>query len=796
MFLPRDADDAARCRQVLEEELRRVDVQPCGWRLTPTDDAVCGQLAKDTLPRIEQVFVDAGAEQSEDAFALALFLARRRAEQRLREVGDFYVTTLSPNGISYKGMVLPDKLSTFYPDLQRNDLASSAIVFHQRFSTNTLPRWPLAHPFRLLAHNGEINTIEGNRHWAQARSKVWKTPRFDIAELDPVISMHGSDSQSLDNMLELLVAGGMDLLQALRILVPPATQSLEFKDADLAAFYEFYGLNTEPWDGPAGIVACDGRYAACMLDRNGLRPARWMLTSDRHFLVASEAGVWELPAERVTRKGKLGPGEMMAIDLKRGDLLDSDAIDRINRGRAPYKQWLQQGVTYLQTELIDPSLVEEPFDERTLRSYHKLFQLSTEEVEQVLRPLAETEQEATGSMGDDTPMAVLSRHTRPLYDYFRQAFAQVTNPPIDPLREDCVMSLTTQLGKETNIFHAGPETVNHVILNSPVLSQRKLRQLLKMEQYQTRNAQIDLSYSVEEGLEAGLRRICAEAEQAARDGKVMLLLTDRYPVPERPMAHALLATGAVHHHLSRVGLRCDVNLIIETGTARDPHHMACLLGFGATAVYPYLAYQTLFDLGRARHPAAQERRRADPDRPQVPQGHLQGPVQDHLQDGHLHHRQLPRRAVVRDRRAGSGRGGAVLPGHRRAHRRRRPGAAGHRGAAARRARPERTCSSRKWAGLLKYVHGGESTCTTRTWCLTLQRATRSGLQADWDAYAAAVQRAPGLGPARTCCSSSARLRRRRWTRWPRPKTCCAVSTPPRSASARCRRRRTRRWRSR
>ncbi|CAN7543345.1 glutamate synthase large subunit [Pseudoxanthomonas sp. LjRoot143] len=599
VFLPHDEAQAARCRATLEAELFRAGATLKGWRVPPTNDSVCGQLAKDTLPRIEQVFVDAGEDQKDEAFGLALFLARRRSEQQLRvSVPDFYVVTLSPHAIGYKGMVLPDKLAVFFADLQRPELASSAVVFHQRFSTNTLPRWPLAHPFRLLAHNGEINTIEGNRRWAQARSKVWKTPRFDIAEFDPVISMHGSDSQSLDNMLELLVAGGMELIQALRILVPPATQSLEFKDADLAAFYEFYGLNTEPWDGPAGIVSMDARYAACTLDRNGLRPARWMLTSDRHFIVASEAGVWEVPAERVTRKGKLGPGEMMAIDLRRGDLLDSEAVDRINRGRAPYKQWLQQGVTYLQTELIDPSLVEEPFDEKTLRGYHKLFQLTTEEVEQVLRPLAETEQEATGSMGDDTPMAVLSRQTRPLYDYFRQAFAQVTNPPIDPLREDCVMSLTTQLGRETNIFHAGAETVNHVILNSPVLSQRKLRQLLKMPQYVEKNRLIDLSYAPEEGLKAGLERICREAEQAARDGDVMLLLSDRYPQPGRPMAHALLATGAVHHHLCRVGLRCDANLIVETGTARDPHHMACLIGVGATAVYPYLAYQTLFDLGR------------------------------------------------------------------------------------------------------------------------------------------------------------------------------------------------------
>ncbi len=598
VFLPRDEAAAAQCRAELETQLEKAGAQPRGWRVPPTDASVCGELAKQTLPRIEQVFVDAGDAQDQAAFAMALFVARRRAEQQLREHADFYVVTLTPHAIGYKGMVLPDKLTAFYTDLQRSDLTSSAVVFHQRFSTNTMPRWPLAHPFRLLAHNGEINTIEGNRRWAQARSKVWKTPRFDLTEFDPIIPMKGSDSQSLDAMLEILVAGGMELIQALRILVPPATQSLEFKDPDLAAFYEFYGLNTEPWDGPAGIVGMDARYAVATLDRNGLRPARWLLTSDRHFLVASEAGVWELPAERIVRKGKLGPGEMMAIDLKRGDLLDSDAIDRINRGRAPYKQWLQKGVTYLQTELIDPSLAEEPFDEKTLRSYHKLFQLTSEEIENILRPLAETEAEATGSMGDDTPMAVLSQKNRPLYDYFRQAFAQVTNPPIDPLREDCVMSLTTQLGKETNIFHAGPETVNHIILNSPILSQRKLRQMLKMPHYEGKSRLIDLSYAPEEDLKSAIDRICRDAEQAAREGNVLLLLSDRYPQPGRPMVHALLATGAVHHHLSKVGLRCDANLIVETGTARDAHHMACLLGFGATAVYPYLSYQTLFDMGR------------------------------------------------------------------------------------------------------------------------------------------------------------------------------------------------------
>lgn len=742
VFLPREPAIAAQCRAQLEAELAGVGVHVRGWRVPPTDDSVCGELARNTLPQIEQLFVEAGQGQDLDAFALALFLARRRSEQALRDVtGDYYVVTLSPHAIGYKGMVLPDKLSTFFPDLQRSDLTSSAVVFHQRFSTNTLPRWSLAHPFRLLAHNGEINTIEGNRSWAQARSKVWKTPRFDIAQFDPVISMHGSDSQSLDNMLELLIAGGMDLLQALRILMPPANQSLEFKDPDLAAFYEFYGLNTEPWDGPAGIVACDGRYAACMLDRNGLRPARWMLSSDRHFLVASEAGVWELPVERIVRKGKLGPGEMMAIDLKRGDLLDSDAIDRINRGRAPYKQWLQQGVTYLQTELIDPSLVEEPFDEKTLRSYHKLFQLSSEEIEQILRPLAETEQEATGSMGDDTPMAVLSRQTRPLYDYFRQAFAQVTNPPIDPLREDCVMSLSTQLGRETNIFHAAAETVNHVILNSPVLSQRKLRQLLKMDQYAHKNRLIDLSYSIEEGLRAGIERICAQAEAAAREGMIMLLLSDRYPQAGRPMVHALLATGAVHHHLSNVGLRCDVNLIIETGTARDPHHMACLLGCGATAVYPYLAYQTLFDLGRRGILML----KAGGEQTQIGRKYRKG-----IYKGLSKIISKMGICTIASYRAAQlfeivGLDPEVVALCF-------PGAASRVGGVgfARLDVESQQLASRAWnelarpelGGLIKYVHGGEYHMFNPDVVMTLQRATRTGDAAHWQAYTDAVHSRP------------------------------------------------------
>ncbi len=602
VFLPHDDALAAQARETLRLALADVQLAIAGWRTPPLDGDACGASARATMPRIEQVFVTPlldveGARPTPDAFRLALYLARRRASQRLRDVMDFYVVSLSPDSIGYKGMVLPELLPQLYPDLQRADLESSVVVFHQRFSTNTSSRWSLAQPFRMLAHNGEINTIAGNRGWAQARAHTWRSERLDPREFNPVIECDGSDSQSLDAMLELLETGGMDALKAMRILIPPATQSLEYKDADLAAFYEYYALNSEPWDGPAGIVLFDGRYAACTLDRNGLRPARWQLDRNRQFMIASEAGVWDVPVADVVARGKLGPGQMIAADLRDGSLLDSDAIDAINRARAPYKRWLRQGMTYLQTELIDPGLADEPFDAGTLAGFQKLFQLTREECEKVLRPLAEAEQEAIGAMGDDVPMATLSQQVRPLYDRFRQAFAQVTNPPIDPLREDCVMSLATQLGREGNVFVDSADSVHHVHLNSPVLSQRKLRQLLAMPPYQDAHRYIELGFDAEEGLRNAVERVCAQAEAAAREGVLLLILSDRRPRHGQLMLHALLATGAVHQHLVRTGLRCDINLVIETGTARDAHHFACLIGFGATAVYPYLAYQTLHDLG-------------------------------------------------------------------------------------------------------------------------------------------------------------------------------------------------------
>jgi glutamate synthase (NADPH/NADH) large chain len=495
--------------------------------------------------------------------------------------------------------MMPVDLPRFYPDLGDERLETAICVFHQRFSTNTLPRWPLAQPFRLLAHNGEINTIEGNRNWANARAALFKTDRLpNIEEISPLVNRSGSDSSSLDNMLDVLRTGGVDMLRALRLLIPPAWQNRENMDPDLKAFYEYYSMHMDPWDGPAGIVLTDGRYAVCLLDRNGLRPARWVKTTDGFITLASEVGTHAYRPEEVLEKGRVGPGQMLVVDTETGDLLKTEDVDDILKRRHPYKQWLKQYSSRIEgtfAEEQDPGV-----DRSALPAYMKLYQVSFEECDQVLRPLAETGNEAVGSMGDDTPMAVLSLKQRSLYDYFRQKFAQVTNPPIDPLRETVVMSLETDLGREQNIFHEGPEHAERIILTSPVLSPAKFSRLVNFEDERFSSLTLDLSYDPEQqGLADALASICEQARAAIRSGKVILVLTDRQIEKGRLPIHALLATGAVHHSLSEAGLRCSANILLETATARDSHHFACLLGFGATAIYPYLSYAVLDDLMRS-----------------------------------------------------------------------------------------------------------------------------------------------------------------------------------------------------
>jgi glutamate synthase (NADPH) large chain len=599
IFLNPDPGLAAAARAALEAELRRQELEVAGWRIVPVNAEACGEQALKTLPHIEQVFVNCRLSDIDEAsFNRKLYMARRLAEKAVQAQDPvFYAPSLSATTIVFKGMVMPQYLTEFYRDLQDERLEASVAVFHQRFSTNTLPQWRLAHPFRYLAHNGEINTVQGNRNWALARGPLFRSPLLpDLQEALPVVSMTGSDSQSLDNMLEVLLMGGLDVLTAMRLLVPPAWHGLDSIDSDLRSFYEYYSVHMEPWDGPAGIVLTDGRYAACTLDRNGLRPARFVITRNRFLTIASETGVWDYAPEDVVRKGKLGPGDMIALDLQTGTLLESADIDQILKTRHPYKTWLKKGVRYLESDLVDPRLAAEPMDRDTLSLYQKMFNVTSEERDEIIRVLAEDESEAVGSMGDDTPMPVLSHRVRSLYDYFRQQFAQVTNPPIDPLRESIVMSLQTQIGPECNIFVPAPEHARQIVLGSPILSQRKLRQILALKE--VTHEFIDLQYDPGEGLKGAVVRMCEQAENAVREGKLVLLLSDRYLVKGKLPAHALLVTGAVHHHLVKTGLRCKCNLLVETGTARDPHHFACLIGYGATAVYPYMAYQVLFEMMR------------------------------------------------------------------------------------------------------------------------------------------------------------------------------------------------------
>ncbi len=600
IFLDSDETLAQKARQTLEEQLQAQGLSVAGWREVPIDTAACGEMALATLPRIEQVFVNGPQRGDKAKFERRLFVARKLAENALKgECPAFYVCSLSAHTLSYKGMVMPGYLTRFYLDLQDEDLEASIAVFHQRFSTNTLPQWRLAQPFRFLAHNGEINTIQGNRNWALARSMKMSSPLLpDLQELMPLVSSDDSDSASLDNMLEVLLEGGLDIFVSMRVLVPPAWQNVDTMSPDLRAFYEYHSLQMDPWDGPAGIVLTDGRYAACCLDRNGLRPARYVITGDRHITLSSEVGVWDYTPDQVVIKGRLGPGEMLAVDTHTGELLNSAAIDRKLIARAPYKRWLKKGVRYLESRLDEAPPASDVLDAERLKIYEKLFNVTEEEKQQVLCPLANLGQEAIGSMGDDTPLPVLSHHVRPLYEYFRQQFAQVTNPPIDPIREATVMSLETLFGAEANIFETNEEQAKRIVIDSPVLSERKYLDLLAQEDPDYRHRVIDLNRPAEQPLEAAIEAICAEAEQAVREGVTILVLSDRNISRETLPVHALLATGAVHHHLVQISLRCDANLVIDTATARDSHHFACLIGYGATAVYPYLAYETLHKLSQ------------------------------------------------------------------------------------------------------------------------------------------------------------------------------------------------------
>eukprot|EP00095_Tigriopus_kingsejongensis_P004893 maker-scaffold1_size3401120-snap-gene-14.41 protein:Tk04893 transcript:maker-scaffold1_size3401120-snap-gene-14.41-mRNA-1 annotation:"glutamate synthase subunit alpha" len=595
-FLGKSDEARNAGKTALVEAAKQSGLLPLGWRIPPTDTSACGEEALASMPSIEQIFIGAPDDMDAATFNCALFVTRRRAEMVMADDVDFYVPTLSADVILYKGLVMPENLPVFYQDLRNEELTSSIAVFHQRFSTNTLPQWRLAQPFRYLAHNGEINTIRGNRNWSKARSHKLITDKIpELQELQPLINMSGSDSNSLDNMLEILVNGGLDIFHAMRLLVPPAWQNNDDMSPDMRAFLQYNSMHMEPWDGPAGIVLTDGRYAACSTDRNGLRPARYVITRDRHITLASEVGVHDYKPEDVLRKGRLRPGQMMAVDTATGDLLLPAELDERLATQKPFAHWLRNGARQLRSRLRDAIQETPPLDTEQLAIHEKMFGISFEARDQVLRVLAEDAQEAIGSMGDDTPYPVMSQQVRSIYDNFRQQFAQVTNPPIDPLRESIVMSLETCLGAECNLFEATERGAKRLVIRSPMLSREKYSTLLAMgDEREYRHAVIDLNYSPnEKNLEEAIQSICQQAIDKVRDGVSLIILSDKNINKEMLPAQALLATGAVHHALISVGLRCDANIIVETGSAHDPHHMACLIGYGATCIYPYLAYETI-----------------------------------------------------------------------------------------------------------------------------------------------------------------------------------------------------------
>ncbi|MCX2782766.1 glutamate synthase large subunit [Microbulbifer thermotolerans] len=593
IMLPLDEAAAQSARETLARELEAQGLHVAGWRPVPTNPDCLGPIARESLPRFEHLLVnDAEEPLGEQKFTARLYVARRKAEQQLGE--GVYIASLSTGVLSYKGLMIPADLPKFFPELADPRLESAICVFHQRFSTNTMPRWPLAQPFRLLAHNGEINTITGNRNWSVARTPKFCTPLIpELTELAPLVNREGSDSSSLDNMLEMLLAGGIELHRAVRMLVPPAWQNVEDMDPDLRAFYEYNSMHMEPWDGPAGLVMTDGRYAVCTLDRNGLRPSRWVITKDDLITVASEIGVYDYAPEDVVAKGRLGPGQMLSVDTREGKLLHTADIDNMLKRSQPYKRWLKEKAKRIRSTLVTAP-VDNNFSFAQFKVYQKLFSSSLEERNNVVRPMAEAGQEAVGSMGDDTPMAVLSRHNRSLYDYFRQQFAQVTNPPIDPLRETIVMSLETCLGREKSVFEETPEHADRVILASPVLSHIKFTALLNLDRPGFEAKIFDLNYDPQQlDLKGAIQKLCSDVEAAVRAGTVIVVLSDREIREDRLPIDALLATGAVHHHLVHAGLRCDSNVVLDTASARDAHQVACLIGVGATAVHPYFSYSII-----------------------------------------------------------------------------------------------------------------------------------------------------------------------------------------------------------
>ncbi|MBL4885385.1 MAG: glutamate synthase large subunit [Planctomycetaceae bacterium] len=602
VFLPQDAKRREHCKQVVNAAIAEQGQELIGWRLLPVDaDAAdIGPTARACMPHMEMLVVAAAPGLDQKSFERQLFIIRKIVSHRLRVAEDheeallFYVCSLSTEVIIYKGMMTPHQVTPFYKDLQDPDYKTHLAMVHSRFSTNTMPSWDRAQPCRYMAHNGEINTLRGNKNWIQARQGMMKSELLgdDLQKLRPVVEDHCSDSGVFDNALELLLQAGRSLPEAVMMMIPEAWQNHHSMSEDKRAFYEYHSALQEPWDGPASISFTNGHYIGAVLDRNGLRPSRYYVTHDDMVVMASEVGVVDIEPSNVKSKGRLQPGKMFLVDFEQGRIIDDEELKHEIVNRRPYQQWLKnQRITL--GELPSADIPVDAKDDEELLKKMQAFGFTTETMNFMLLPLIEQKRDPVGSMGDDTALACLSEKPRMLYDYFKQLFAQVTNPAIDSIREEVIMSLECFIGPEGNLLDATETDCHRLAVPHPILTNHELSALKHMDHRHWKTKTIDTTYPRQEGAQGmkdALDRICSEAEQAISDGYSLVILSDRALSSERVAMSSLMSTGTLHHHLVKNELRTRIGIVLESGEAREVHHFCLLTGYGADAVNPYMAF--------------------------------------------------------------------------------------------------------------------------------------------------------------------------------------------------------------
>jgi len=606
IFMPHDEAWRREIMDVYAAETAREGMRILGWRDVPTDNSTLGVTVKPTEPRHMQVFITRPAScTGEDDFERRLYILRKAISgvlygRRARAASGYYPVSISCRTVIYKGMFLADQLGTYYPDLHEPDFESALALVHQRFSTNTFPTWSLAHPYRMIAHNGEINTLRGNNNWMAARQASVSSPLFgdDINKLWPISYEGQSDTACFDNALEFLVQGGYSLPHAVMMMIPEAWAGNPLMDEQRRAFYEYNAALMEPWDGPAAIAFTDGRQIGATLDRNGLRPARYFVTRDDRVIMASEMGVLKIPEKDIVTKWRLQPGKMLLVDLVEGRLIPDEEIKAKLARSHPYGQWLER--TQIVLEDLPSTNNGHAKSNLTLLDRQQTFGYTQEDLKMLMAPMGTTGEEAVGSMGNDTPISALSDKPKPLFTYFKQNFAQVTNPPIDPIREELVMSLVSIIGPRPNLFDLeGMSNTKRLEVRQPILTNddlEKIRSISEISDSHFKSRTLDATWEAERGaggMDPAIGELCRQAEQAVRDGINIIILSDRKAGSDRIPIPSLLACASVHHHLIRKGLRTSVGLVVETGEPREVHHFACLAGYGAEAVNPYLAFETL-----------------------------------------------------------------------------------------------------------------------------------------------------------------------------------------------------------